>query len=349
MSNENLIQTIDELRSRYNQQKRTSNNLMAALKSVASSLTKATRMLEAYPNSESTIATTTLDQTRQTFADLQIKETTIDSLIPELRREVKAFTAVETALKDVVTALTGSTVDVIRLDHALQALQKFTLDDAALTALLPQLDQELQQAQRELGNIFGSALRDSLAELGITIGGRPPRFEIGRFEVLANFVTRKATISYGKDITKRRVPLSVDAVIKAYQSEVKAVMGRQEDAARWIAQLHEAWTNVRRKRDTSNQRANIVECYLEMTILRQPRTFRSEPGKSSFRDYTRAQFAYDFCEFALNQQVVHEGMIVDAHTATKAQAESTAKSIWIVTGNTPHEGGYIGDIEFKSK
>lgn len=350
MTREALTHTLDTLRATYSQRKRTTNSLMTALKAVTGGLSKTNRALETYADEESTLNSDLLAQTRETFRTLPLKETTIDPLLPELRREAQAFASLETALKDALTALGGPTVDVVRLDHAFNALQTAsTIDDSALAEILPQLEHELQQAQQQLGTVFGESLRDALAEQGIAIGGRPPRFEIGRFEVHANFVARTASISYGKDVTTRRVPLSVDAIIKAYQRDVKGVMGRQEDGERWIAQLYEAWENVRRKRGTSSERANIVECYIEMTLLRQSRTFRTEPGKRSFRDYQRAQFAYDFFEFTNNQRRAHEGRYVVAHNATKSHAENAARSFWIVEGETPHAGRYIGDIEFTSR
>lgn len=347
MRNESLIQTLDTVRIAYNQRKRMTSNLVSALKGVHDSLSKATRAWENYRDDTSTIDHAILLQARESFGALQVKEGIIDPLLPGLHREARVFALLEAALKDAMSALDGTIVDVVKLDHACSAMQAATIDDAALTELFPQLEQELQQAQQALGSVFGAALRDALAEQGIEIGGRPPRFEIGRFEINANFVNRTAMISYGKDGTTPRVPLSVDAVIRAYQRDAKDVMGRQEDGSRWLAQLYEAWENVRRRRGATGERVNIVECYVEMTLLRQPRTFRSEPGKRSFRDYTRAQFAYDFFTFTNNPDISYEGKRVVAHNATKSHAESSARSFWIVEGETPHTGRYIGDIEFK--
>ena len=65
---------------------------------------------------------------------------------------------------------------------------------------MPALTQELEQAQARLGDDFGAALRHAMAEMGIEVGGRPPRFEIGRFEIVADFINRIASISYGKTL-----------------------------------------------------------------------------------------------------------------------------------------------------
>ena len=60
----------------------------------------------------------------------------------------------------------------------------------------------------------------------------------------------------------------------------------------------------------------------------------------------RAQFAYDFFQFANAQPITYKGMKIFGHGATKSQAESVEKSIWIVEGNSPHVGRYIADVVF---
>jgi hypothetical protein len=193
------------------------------------------------------------------------------------------------------------------------------------------------------------ALRDQLAEWGIALDGRPPRFEVGRFEILGDFASRKASISYGKMETARNIPLSLDRVVKAYLKEVKTIEDRNEDGAEWIEQFYQAWSMVNLKNGKSSGRANIVDCYYEMVLLRQKRTFNNSPSKRTFTDYSRAQFAYDFAQFVYAERQAYQGWVVEPHVATKSQAESASKSMWIVTGNTPHDGQYIGGIEFEQE
>jgi hypothetical protein len=346
MPNDLLIGELERLRDLYSQRQRATNSLLAALKGTIGALTKASRSLNDYAEQNSSPNLPALAQAQQTFAGLHLREDAIDPLLPDLRREAKTLTGLVAALKDTVAALRGETVDVIKLGHASTALNAVRAPDPALAALLPQIDQELQQAQYALANTFGLALRHALDALGIDMFGRPPRFEIGRFEIVANFVARSASISYGKDLITKRVPLSVEAVVKAYQRDAKAVLGRNEDGERWIAQFYSAWENARRRRGSAEKRVNIVDCYLELLLLRQPKAFRSTPGKSSLVDYSRAQFAYDFFEFTNQQRRAYNGLYAAAHGATKSQTDNPERSFWIVEGDTPHAGRYIGDVEF---
>jgi hypothetical protein len=345
MPNETLIAALEGLRNTCAQRQRLTNNLMTALKSTSSALGKVNRAVREYTEQNSGLSAG-IARAQASFGELRLKEEAIDPVQPELRREIKQLATLTAALKDALTALDGESVDVIRLEHAYRMLQNSKVQDAALANLLPQIEQELEQAQRALGDSFGLALRHALEQHGITLGGRPPRFEIGRFELAANFVNRSAVLSYGKNPLSKRVPLSVEGVIAAYQRENKAIAGRSEDGSRWIEQLYTAWEAVRRKRGIGEPRASIVECFYEMVLLRQSRAFRSAPSKNSFADYSRAQFAYDFFEFTNNQSLHHNGLRPFGLVATKSQAESAERSIWIVEGDSPHAGRYIADVKF---
>jgi hypothetical protein len=280
------------------------------------------------------------------FEDLRVKEEAVDPLLPEVRREVKALGNVTTALRDAQAALRGEAVDVARLGHACAALQVAKVQEGLIAGLLPGLQEELGQAERALAYTFGEDLRDAFAAQGVTLGGRPPHFEIGRFALDADFVARSASLSYGKTLVVRKVALSVEAVQKAYGREAELIMGRNEDAARWIEQFYAAWEAARHRRDSADQRANIVDCYYELVLLRQSKSFRSAPSKHSFVDYSRAQFAHDFFEVAHRQRPTYNGLRLFAHGATKSQAQSSERSIWIVEGDSPHDGRYIADVVF---
>jgi hypothetical protein len=235
-------------------------------------------------------------------------------------------------------------VDVVRLDKALAALGMSK--EQAVLDTLPELQSELDLAQRALGDEFGQKLRSALSAQNITIGGRPPKFEIGRFELDSNFARRFSVLRYGKDMVAPHVPITVEATLQAYQNAVKAIGGRKEDGGAWMAQLHDAYQLARRKRNVHAARINIVDVYLELVILRQGRAFASEPSKRTFADYSRAQFLYDFYEFTSRQRLAHQGQVVKVHSATKSQTDSPAKSMWVVEGDSPYDGQFIADIEF---
>jgi len=340
-----LIETLDRLRESYSQRQKLSANLVTALKRTTSALGKTTRTMREYVERTQGVAEAA-PRALEALATSRLRDEALDPLQPALRREIKLLTAQTTALKDAANALRGEAVDVVKLGHAVAALEASKLKDPAVTALLPQLAHELAQGQQALGATFGLALRHALAERGITLGGRPPRFELGPFELVADFVSRAATLSYGKNLVVGRIPLSVEAVLKAYDREVNIITGRAENGVEWLKLLHTAWEVVRARRGDGDVRANIVECYYELTLLRQARTFRFAPSKHTFVDYSRAQFAYDFYQFTHHNKVRYQGLRAFGTVATKSQTDNPERSIWIVTGDNPHLGDYIADVKF---
>lgn len=340
-----LISALEELREQYSQRQKTTANVLGAIKGATGALGKAGKTLREYaernPNGSDGIA-----RAQEVLAASRLREEALDPMLPALRREAKLLTTQTTALKDALAALRAESVDVIRLGHAVAALQASKLPDAAVAALLPQLADELEQGQRALGDTFGLSLRHAFAARGIELGGRPPRFELGPFELVADFVSRAATLSYGKILVAKRVALSVEAVLKAHEREARAILGRDEDGARWIEQLHSAWERVRQRRGGAEARANIVECYYELVLLRQPKAFRIAPSKQLFADYSRAQFAHDFYAFTGRRPQLHQGLRAFGLVATKSQADNPERSIWIVEGDSPHAGRYIADVKF---
>ncbi|MFN8467199.1 MAG: hypothetical protein U0X20_16705 [Caldilineaceae bacterium] len=341
MANESLLLQLTQLADNYSLRQKRAGAVQSSFKLVNDAHNKALKALRDYAEHDTTVD---VAGAQAAFGRVHVREEAIDPLAPDLRREIKTLAALITALKDSAAALRSEPVDVVRLDKALAVLQE-SKEQPVLDAV-PELQNELELAQRALGDEFGQKLRAALAAQGVTIGGRPPKFEIGRFELDVNFARRYGMLRYGKDVVAPHIPVTVDATVKAYQAAVKAIAGRKEDGAAWLAQLHEAYQVARRKRNVNGDRINIVDVYLEMVLLRQGRAFASEPSKRTFTDYSRPQFLYDFAEFAGRQRLAYQGYVVQKHSATKSQTDSAAKSMWMVEGDSPYDGNFVGDIQF---
>jgi hypothetical protein len=340
---DSLLVELDRMRDEYAQRQKRAGNVQATLKAAAGGVAKAERALRSF-NELGAARSVASEQAQQSIAALRIKEEVVDRVAPDLRRELKAASTIASALKDAQLALRADPIDVVRLGRAVGMLQAQKSLDSGVAALLPELEDQLAEGERALSTTFGVALRDAFANLGKQLGGHPPRFELGRFEIATNFATKSATILYGHELVAKRVPLSVDAVVRAYQAAEKAIMGRNENATEWLRQLYSAWEAVRLRRNTSDNRANIVECYMDMLMQRQSKAFRITPLKSSFTDYTRAQFAYDF-ELFTRSHYFANGLRAFGTSATKSHTDSPERSIFIVHGDTPHAGGYVGDVK----
>ncbi len=341
--------TLENLIGAYTQKLKAAKTLQTGTGGAVKALAKFSQALESYAEQNTATEMETLEAARRVIDRAGFKENVADALTPGLRREVGTLSKIIKALKDSLAAISSDPPDAVRLHKAYTTLQSPDITDPEIADLLPTLEAELQQAQKLLGTVFGAALRDQLAEWGIALNGRPPRFEAGRFEILADFGSRKASISYGKMEVAAGIPLSLERVVRAYFQEVKAIEERGEDGAAWIEQFYQAWAMVNLKSGKSSGRANIVDCYYEMVLLRQKRTFNSAPSKRAFTDYSRAQFAHDFSQFVYAERQAFEGWVVMPRIATVSQADSASKSMWIVTGSAPHDGEYIAGIEFEQE
>jgi hypothetical protein len=277
------------------------------------------------------------------FGRVRVKEEGIDPLAADLRREIKSLATLIAALKESATALRAEPVDVVRLDKALAAIQ--ASKEPGVAEVVPELQGELDLAQRALGDEFGQKLRAALQALGVAIGGRPPKFEIGRFELDANFAKRacRAALRQGHRGAPR-----VDhggrhgqGVSGRGQGDPGAQRGRRGVDGAAVRRL----PDVRRKREISGSRVNIVDVYMELVILRQGRLCRRAEQAHLQRLQPRPVH--------LRFLRVHQPPAADAPgagrqgaRATKSQTDSPAKSMWIVEGDSPYDGRYFSDIEF---
>jgi len=340
MPNQNLLDSLDSLRDYYTRQQKAAATLQSTLKAAADMQSRTQKILSDYSQFA---AAADVTSAQALFERLHLKEETVDPLAPELRREIKALSVLTTALKQAAAALRAQPIDVVGLDKALTHLQSADYDD--VLSLGAELGAELKAASATLSDEFGMKLRDALADIGVAIGGRPPTFQIGRYELDTNFAKRNLVIRYGKDIVTPKVKLTVEETIKAYQSAEKRVSGRAVDGRKWIARFNEAYHNARRRQGGVELRVNIVECYREMWLLSQGRTFNVEPSKNTASDYSRAQFLYDLVEFTYVQRLDHDGYFSRAHVATRSQDNPT-RNMWVVEGDGPYDGRSIADIEF---
>ncbi len=265
----------------------------------------------------------------------------------QLKSEINALDSLIKALKNAIDALSAEPRDVVRLAKTYESLQATKLPVVELPQLLEQYAQVLQTATDQLSASFGTVLRDVFANEGLRLDGRPPIVQVGRFRINLDFAKRRASLAYGKEVMVERMGLSTETILKAYRSAHKALTGRGDDGAKWLEQLYEAWRVVHFRQGSSKADANLVACYIELALQRQATSFlRREPRKTLFKEYTRAQFAYDVDLFINRQRLSHKGFKPTLRVAVQAQTSSPERVMWIVTGETADAGTYMSTLTF---
>jgi hypothetical protein len=131
-------------------------------------------------------------------------------------------------------------------------------------------------------------------------------------------------------------------------------MGRQTDAAAFLAELHKAWQDIlddrdlRKIRRPTNNRLNIIDVYSKMVMNRQAGRFWNAPSRQTFKDYERHFFIRDLVLTQDNPTVTlgDNTLRLRLGVATKSQADSPTKSAWLPENGL--EGQFYGDVTFEA-
>ncbi|MFQ3536505.1 MAG: hypothetical protein SNJ58_11570 [Aggregatilineales bacterium] len=268
-----------------------------------------------------------------------------------IRKDERALIKVTKALRFASETLRATPLDVVKLARGQQLLAGL---DASVLPELPDIleryERILQAETQRLSSIFGTTLCDSFAAEGLTLEGRPPDMYVGRIRLSLDFTKRTAELLYGKESVFKNIKLSAELILKAYRAAYKSIYERQVDGQAWMKRLYEAWRIVRFQQGNNSPDANLIACYVEMALRDQTDFFlHREPRKKLFKEYTRAQFAYDVDLFVIRQGLHCDGWAPFLRNADKAQARSPERSIWIVKGATPNDGNFVSTLLFRKE
>ncbi len=354
MSQEELIAQAEHLRQAYNQRR---NLISGILKDIRGSYQAQRREQDRYARLKANYS-----QYLEIFPDEQPLEVAMVPDPPQatwlileaprarLSTNLKALDRVASALKTLNDSLRTKPPDVVKLAKAHEMLQKLQSSFPDLSMLAEQCASLLEQAYEDLSVTFGGTLRDAFAAEGLAVEGRPPKLDVGRFCIDLNFAKRQARILYGKEPVGKPLKLSVEGILRAYRAAHKAIMGRQVDGQKWLQRLYEAWQVVNFRNGRRAQDANLVACYIELALHSQePAFLNKEPRKSLFKEYSRAQFAYDADRFINREQLKYGKLKPFMRSSSRQQTESSERSIWIVTGDKPSVGSYVSTLSFKEE
>jgi len=195
---------------------------------------------------------------------------------------------------------------------------------------------------------FARDLKELFEQRGDTVSGRPPRMVVNDLVLDINIGTRKAQWLYGKDPLTRPIPLSFNPILKAYDGQKRAISERSIDVAGFVEELYVAWNELIEKRTQRPQggRINIIEIYSQVIMNRQTARFKNSPSRATFKDYDRPLFIRDLvlAKSAPTVQIEGQTHHLRLGGASKSQAESAMKSIWLPS--SPLDGEYYASVTF---
>ena len=278
---------------------------------------------------------------------------TLQETQAELEPRFKAMRAATTALKQATRLAGEEKPDALPMQKALAKLQQAAeqLDDATLDEATAAFEEETQRALDALAFEFARDLKDSFEARGVAVEGRPPRLTVGPLLLEIDTTARKARWFYGKEALTRALPLSLKAIMKAYDQQHRAIVQRDTDTVGLLGELYRAWSDEieSRTRRPSGNRLNLVETYSRVVMNRQTGRFWNAPSRATFKDYPRAHFVRDLVRVQESPTVTVDGTRYRLRlgTATKSQADNPSRSVWVPAGDDPLDGEYYSDITFE--
>ena len=276
---------------------------------------------------------------------------TVQSAQSALDPQFKALRAATAALNQAVKLAGEEHFDALSMQKV-QAKLDLVADqvaDPAFADAVAGFSAATGQALNDLAFHFAHDLKETFEERGEQVTGRPPTLVVGELVLQIDIAVRKAQWFYGKEALTRPIPLSSTGILKAYEQQRKAIVERKIDVDSFLAELHKAWSEALAKRSqrTPGGRINLPEIYSQVVLNRQLPRFWNAPSRATFKDYKRAHFVRDLvlAHDASTVQVEGKSLRMLLGGATKNQAESASRSIWVP--KSALDGEYYANLWFE--
>jgi hypothetical protein len=112
-----------------------------------------------------------------------------------------------------------------------------------------------------------------------------------------------------------------------------------------MQRLFEAYENwLKRSGQVSGTFAPITEILLEMSLISQPASFRADPVRRNFRDYSRIQFSSDLSKL---RNPVFNDYRMKLVVATRDSTKKKVQNLWIPVLGGGEGGTHYSHILFK--
>jgi hypothetical protein len=280
---------------------------------------------------------------------LQQLQTTQKKLDPQF----KALRNASSALRQALQLASQEKADALPMQKALAKLEQALaeaegqdLQSEELRTATDAFAAETGHALDALAYEFARDLKETFEARGESVEGRPPTLVVDPLVLQIDINARKAQWFYGKEALTRPLPLSLNAIVSAYDQQRKQIVARTIDTGVFMRELYNAWNGLLQEK--SRRRVNIVEAYSKLVLNRQSARFWNAPSRSTFKDYERPFFVRDLVLARDTDPTVDvdgQRFRLRLAVATKSQAESATRSIWIPTSAL--DGEYYSEVTFE--
>lgn len=274
----------------------------------------------------------------------------LDKLILQLNKVKKKLKVVE-AITPEQSALRPYEIDaqVLELKKILDSpplfeLLRETILYKELKDFCEQEQQKINKYKEEFHFSLGTKLRDLFVSLG-ELKGQLPILRVKFYTVQFDFTNGETTIWWGpeKEIIKKvnLEPITIAQTIKSFDENMSTMWKRPEDFVNILKSAYNRYIKLNNL-DLS-EKVNLLDLLTECVILMQGKSFKTDPTKTHFTEYSRIQYSYDLYKTKTSSSLISN---MQLSVATFAVTESREKSLW-VPDNKIGDGTYYQSIAFK--
>jgi hypothetical protein len=222
-----------------------------------------------------------------------------------------------------------------------------TLKDSNLyKELIDFTEQELQKVSKfkeEFHFNLGTRFKELFTGFG-EIKGQLPILRIKFYTIKLNYNIGEAQTWWGPEkelIDKNALePGIVFQTIKTFDDNLTKIWNSPEDFLKVLKFAYERYIKI--NNSEINAKVNLMDLLPEIAILMQGRSFKIDPTKSHYSEYSRIHYSFDLYRLKTTQQ----NQNIQLSVATFAITEDRSKSLW-VPDNENGEGTYFQSIAFK--
>ncbi len=263
-----------------------------------------------------------------------------------LRNMRKAIRAIERyAENEAVSNIYKIQQEMLRIEKILKQTKLADFVEEGVGQRIQPVKSMMPEWEEQAKKSFGKRLEDALKQVDFELSGHYPLLKAMFYTIEVKLETNSVVIWYGPEQERLDAcKLIPEIAAKKLEASHKKIVNRDLDDETFLLNLFEAYkTATHHIEKKIGDSIPVSDILLEYALLVQSKKFRTNPVKSSYKEYGRVFFSYDL--YRLTERTIenHELSLV---TATRAYTRRRAGFLWIPS-NEKGDGTYISHIRFR--
>ena len=235
--------------------------------------------------------------------------------------------------------------EMLRIEKILKQTKLTDFVEEDVGQRIQPVKSKMPEWEEQAKKSFGKRLEDALKQVDFELGGHYPLLKVMFYTLEVKLETNSVVIWYGPEQERLDAcKLIPETAAKKLEASHKRIVNRGLDDETFLLNLFEAYkTATHHTEKKIGDSVPVSDILLEYALLVQSKKFRTNPVKSSYKEYGRVFFSYDL--YRLKERTIenHELSLV---TATRAYTRRRTGFLW-VPSNEKGDGTYISHIRFR--